>query len=151
MSDTSTPNNVTNIGTRRTLNSRDLFRGGDTPYTRVEVPGFALGDVYVAPLTTGDILAISENNNREGVTAREKAVATNRLVGKLTVDENGERIFSNEDIDSGKLADLPMSVFNALISAIYKRAGLEPKDAETRAAVEGDPTLIPGVVEAGNA
>ncbi len=97
------------------LSREDIFKGGDIPFTPVEIPELDKdgrpGVVYLKQPAAGDVLDFAGLEDGD-----ERNDGILDMVRKVTVDSNGKQIFNAND----EMEKLPLGVFTRISNAVLK-------------------------------
>lgn len=88
----------------------------------VPIPGLG-GSLFMKPPTASDALKYASSITEDGDNSHLIPV-----LGRLVVNENGDRIFPPGEEDG--LGDVPVTVFNALATSLGKLTTIEALDEE---------------------
>jgi len=108
------------------INKDDFFAIPRDAPVPVEVENF--GVLYIASMTARQRDAFEVDHLEKMDTGKDKQNFRARLVAQCTVHENGERFFSDDDVE--KIGDMPVSVIQPLFNKASSLNGFSDKDVE---------------------
>lgn len=107
------------IDSGRLLSAKDILRGGDEPFKTIEVKtlrkGGQPGIIILRPLPARDVIAFTQ------LPDDEKFAGMIPLLAKAIVDENGEGLFSENEVK--ELSELRVDAFTEISTAITEMMG----------------------------
>lgn len=108
----------------KALTKSQLFGGKTKRLESIEIDELG-GKVYLAPLTAAEILPFmsSDDDSVEAMNRRQ-----NELMVIALVDENGKRIFDDED--AAKMNDLHWDVYTRIVRHLTGKIQGDQKDTE---------------------
>lgn len=98
---------------KKAMTSEQLFGAGSGHFDEIDIPELG-GVLYLREPSADEVLDLADLEDADD--AKGKNAHQNKLIAKLLVDENGERIVSEDDAQ--KLTGLPWKVYKRLVDAV---------------------------------